>query len=154
MRIIGIGAYKFDLLQSGESEFLKRLKRYCRIDVQWVESQKISSRRSASEILRLESELLLSKIPEPSLLVALDRQGQILSSEAFSEKLNHWQNQSAKEVVFIIGGPLGLDRRVLEEADMILSFSKMTFTHEMIRLLLLEQLYRAFTILKSEPYHK
>jgi 23S rRNA (pseudouridine1915-N3)-methyltransferase len=149
-----VGATKSGFLFEGESEYLKRLKRYCNIETQWMDSHKISSRRSENEILRLEGELLLGRIPERSILVALDRQGDMLSSGELSKKLNQWQNQSAKEVIFVIGGSLGLDGSVLKKADLILSFSKMTFTHEMIRLLLFEQLYRAFTILNGEQYHK
>lgn len=154
LSILGVGAYKSDFLSEGESGFVKRLKRYCQIKVQWVDSRRVSGKRSAGEILSLEGKQLLDRIPEESIVVALDRQGEMLSSEEFSRKIGGWQNQSVKEVIFVIGGPLGLDKSVLEKADLILSFSKMTFTHEMVRLLLFEQLYRAFTILKGEKYHK
>ncbi len=154
LSILGVGAYKSDYLSEGESEFVKRLKRYCQIKVQWVNSRKVSGKRSASEILSLEGKHLLERIPEKSIVVALDQQGEMLSSEDFSRKIGDWQNQSVKEVIFVIGGSLGLDKSVLKKANLILSFSKMTFTHEMIRLLLFEQLYRAFTLLKGEKYHK
>ncbi|MCJ7812795.1 23S rRNA (pseudouridine(1915)-N(3))-methyltransferase RlmH [bacterium] len=153
-RILGVGEYKLNFLAEGESDFMKRLKRYCRIEVRWLRSEKIGAHRSKDEMLHMEGKQLLSKIPEQSIVVALDRQGEGLSSEAFSDKINRWMNRSVKEVVFVIGGPLGLDKTVLKKADFILSFSMMTFTHEMIRLLLLEQLYRAFTILRGEKYHK
>ncbi|MBN2029037.1 23S rRNA (pseudouridine(1915)-N(3))-methyltransferase RlmH [bacterium] len=154
LSIVGIGGYKSTFLQEGESEFLKRLRRYCPIHVRWVDHQKVSSHRSAKEILRLEGKLLLDKIPDESVVVALDRRGKHINSEDFSKRIGRWQNHSVKEVVFIIGGSIGLDPAVLKRADLILSFSEMTFTHEMIRLLLFEQLYRAFTILRGEYYHK
>ncbi len=152
--IVGIGEYKFAFLQEGESEFLKRLRRYCEIRVNWIKHRKVSNRRSAKEVLRVEAKLILDRIPDESIVVALDRQGKRISSESFSKKIGRWQSRSVKEVIFIVGGPSGLDPSVLKRADLILSFSEMTFTHEMIRLFLLEQLYRAFSILKGEHYHK
>jgi len=138
----------------GEADYLKRLKHYSRVEIQWVRSEKIVGSRSTDEILSVEGERLMNKIPPDSTLVALDRRGKGLTSEGLASMILKWQNRSIKEVVFLIGGPLGLSNTLLSRADVVLSLSKMTFTHEMVRLILLEQLYRSFTILRGEKYHK
>ncbi len=131
-----------------------RLKHYCKIELQSVREEKIRSNDSPARILRLEGERLLSKIDRDTFLVVLDKAGKSLDSVEFSHQIEQWQNRGTRKVIFMIGGPLGIDETVKQRANLILSISRFTFTHEMVRLILLEQIYRAFTILRGEKYHK
>lgn len=141
-------------LVEGEAEYLKRLRHYARVELRSVRSEKITEKRSAKEILCIEANRLMRKIPRGDMVVALNRRGKEYDSEELASKISEWQNRSTKGVVFLIGGPWGLADDVLNRSDLVLSLSKMTFTHEMVRLILLEQLYRSFTILRGEKYHK
>jgi 23S rRNA (pseudouridine1915-N3)-methyltransferase len=152
--IFAVGENKNGYLSKSESEFLKRLQHYCRIRIHTVKSEKITNSRSPGKIRTVEGERLLKRIPQNSLIVALDRKGKNLSSEELAKRVADWQNRGIKHVALLIGGTLGLSEHVLDRADFILSLSRMTFTHEMVRLIFLEQLYRCFTILRGEKYHK
>jgi 23S rRNA (pseudouridine1915-N3)-methyltransferase len=101
-----------------------------------------------------EGKQLLSKIEKKAFVVALDPTGSALTSEQLAEKIELWENQAYPIIIFLIGGPTGLSNEVQERADFILSLSQMTFTHEMARFILLEQLYRAFSIKAGSKYHK
>lgn len=153
-RILTVGENKVSYLVEGETDYLKRLKHYCRIEIVSVRGEKIKENRSSDEILHLEAEKLLKQIPEKSIVVALDKHGEMLSSEDLAQKVKEWQNRSFQCAVFIIGGPLGLSEYLLNRVDIVISLSPMTFTHEMVHLILLEQLYRCFTILRGQKYHK
>lgn len=104
--------------------------------------------------MELEGRRLLEKIQRPTLLVALDRTGKQFSSEELAELLEKWEGEGRRSITFLIGGHLGLSEQVVDKANVLLSLSKMTFTHEIARLILLEQLYRASTIRKGTGYHK
>jgi len=133
---------------------MKRLKTYA--PVEWIEvkSVKMTKGRPQEEILRLEGQALIRKKGPKDYLVALDRTGRQYGSEEFAGRLEKVALNANRGITFMIGGPLGLSGEALAEADEILSLSKFTLTHEMSRVLLLEQIYRAFTILKGEKYHK
>jgi len=153
LKILAVGENKVGYLVQGEADYLHRMKRYCRIEMQWVPGEKIG-KKGSKEVTRIEGEKLLKLVSSPRTAVVLDRRGEMLSSEALAKKIAEWQNEGKREIVFIIGGTLGLSDAVLDRADFVLSLSKMTFTHEMVRLILLEQLYRSYTILRGEKYHK
>jgi len=133
---------------------LKRLQSYAQVE--WIEVKpvRMTKGRPEEEILRLEGQALIRKRGPKDYLVALDRTGRQYGSEEFAGRLEKVAMNASGGITFMIGGPLGLSGDVLAESDEILSLSRFTFTHEMSRVLLLEQIYRAFTILKGEKYHK
>ena len=133
---------------------MKRLQSYAQVE--WIEVKpvKMTKGRPEEEILRLEGQALIRKRGPKDYLVALDRTGRQYGSEEFAGRLEKVAMNASGGITFMIGGPLGLSGDVLAESDEILSLSRFTFTHEMSRVLLLEQIYRAFTILKGEKYHK
>ena len=152
--IIIVGKTKEKFLQLGEEEFQRNLARFCQLEWIVVKEEKIVSTRSGQIIKQKEANRILNKIPKGSYVIAVDRTGEQMSSEEFAEYLQMKMNEGLGKITFIIGGTLGLDNRVLKSATKVLSLSFMTFTHEMSRLILLEQVYRAFTILKGTGYHK
>jgi len=154
IRIVCIGESKLSYLKAGEQDFVGRLKHYTSVEVKQIRPIKHVKSKPQDQILQEEASLILNKLQGSSLNVALDSQGRMFTSEQLARQISNWQNQGKRDVVFIIGGPLGLHKNLLERADLMLSISRMTFTHDMIRLILLEQIYRAYTILKGEKYHK
>lgn len=150
---IFLGKTKVNFLTEGIKEYDKRLSRYAKHSIRLVKEKKNSSLSVDARKLQ-EGRLLLDQIQEGSYIVALDFRGKQLTSEGLAEKINQLEMQNVRKVCFLIGGPDGLSDEVRNNADMLLSFSKMTFTHDMIRLFLLEQLYRAYTIKAGEKYHK
>jgi 23S rRNA (pseudouridine1915-N3)-methyltransferase len=154
IEILTVGVNKIAYLTEGEKDYLNRLKHYCNISMKSVKEEKVTKKQSVDKIIRIEEERLISQISAQSWIVALDRRGEMLSSEDLAQKMIQWQNRSVKEIIFIIGGVLGLSDKILRKVNLVISLSRMTFTHEMIRLILLEQLYRGFTILRGEKYHK
>lgn len=139
-------------LDDGITDFCKRLRRYVPVTIKIVKDSK--SKASAAEIIRLEGQGILKAVPKQSFLIALDPKGKKLSSEALARQMSQWQLQNRQTVVFVIGGSDGLAAEVLLQADFTLSLSAMTFTHDMSRLILLEQLYRAYSIIAGSKYHK
>ena len=133
---------------------MKRLQNYAQVE--WIEVKpvRMTKGRPEEEILHLEGQALIRKRGPKDYLVALDRTGRQYGSEEFAGRLEKVAMNASGGITFMIGGPLGLSGDVLAESDEILSLSRFTFTHEMSRVLLLEQIYRAFTILKGEKYHK
>jgi 23S rRNA (pseudouridine1915-N3)-methyltransferase len=154
IKIIVVGKTKEKFLQLGELEFQRRLACYCQLESVVVKEEKILSSKGEQTIKLKEAERILSQISKGALVVTLDRQGDQITSAELAAFLQQQMNQGCGEMTFIIGGALGLGESILKSADRVLSLSKMTFTHEMSRLILLEQLYRAFTILKGTKYHK
>jgi 23S rRNA (pseudouridine1915-N3)-methyltransferase len=154
IRIIVVDRTHAPFLAEGEAFYLKRLKNYAQVE--WVEVKpvKMTKGRPDGEIVRLEGQALVRKRASKDYLMALDRTGRQYGSEEFADRIEKAAMSSPGGMTFMIGGPLGLSREAMAEADEILSLSKFTLTHEMSRLLLLEQLYRAFTILRGEKYHK
>lgn len=154
LTIAVVGENKFGYLREGEADFLKRLRHYCKPNILCVPGAKPSPGMSEETVRGKEWENLMNGLPEQRHLILLDKSGTLLSSEGLAGKIQNLQNRSVPEVCFAIGGPVGFPREALSKADFVLSLSPMTFTHEMTRLILLEQLYRAFTILRNEKYHK
>lgn len=154
IRIIVVDRTRSAFLKEGESFYLKRLRKYVPVDWEEVKPAKIVKGKRDEEVLNAEGEFLFRKISSKDYLVALDRAGEPLDSEGLARWLEGLSHQGPGGVSFVIGGPLGLSRSVLDRAQKVLSLSRLTLTHEMSRLLLLEQLYRAMTILKGEKYHK
>ncbi len=153
IKIIVVGNTKSSFIKEGEQIYLERLRRYT--DTQWVEvkPQKVRKGRSGVEILAAEGQSIDKKFLSGDHIIALDISGKEYDSEGLAKWIERF-SLSGKSLCFVIGGPLGLSEKILHSADEILSLSKLTLTHEMSRLLLLEQLYRAYTIIRGEKYHK
>ena len=155
--IVCVGKIKEKYLKLGIDEFSKRLSKYCKLDVIELDDEKAPENLSDKEMLMIkekEGKKILSKIKDNSYVIALAIDGKNLSSEELAETIEKLGVRGTSHIVFVIGGSLGLSDEVLKRADYKLSFSKMTFPHQLMRLILLEQVYRAFRINNNEPYHK
>lgn len=155
--VISVGKIKEKYFTGAIEEYAKRLSRYCKLDLIEVPDEKTPD--GASEGLELqikekEGERILQKIPDGAFVVALAIDGKMLDSEELAGQMERWNVGGISHVVFLIGGSLGLAPTVLKRADYKLSFSKMTFSHQLMRVILLEQVYRSFRIRNHEPYHK
>ncbi len=154
--IIGAGKIKEKYLTAGIAEFVKRLVPFCRLEIVEVDEERMPDNPSAAEqakALAKEGERLLKSVRDASYLIVLDVAGKQLSSEELADKFESMAVSGQSDITFIIGGAFGLSDEVRQAAKERLSFSKMTFTHQMIRLLLVEQIYRAMKIWRGEPYH-
>ena len=153
IKIIVVGNTKSYFIKEGEQIYLERLQRYT--GIKWVEVKphKIRKGRSGAEILAAEGKSIDKKFLSGDHIIALDIKGKEYDSEGLAKWIERL-SLSGKNICFVMGGPLGLSKKILHSADEILSLSKLTLTHEMSRLLLLEQLYRAYTIIRGEKYHK
>lgn len=155
--IITVGKLKEKYLKEGIDEYSKRLSSYCKLQVIEVSDEKAPEELSATEmeqVKRKEGERILAHIKQDQYLIALAIEGSMWSSEKLSSELDRLATYGKSQVAFVIGGSLGLADTVLKRADAQLSFSKMTFPHQLMRLVLVEQIYRAFRISRGEPYHK
>ena len=155
--VISVGKIKEKYFTGAIEEYAKRLSRYCKLDLIEVPDEKTPD--GASEGLELqikekEGERILQKIPDGAFVVALAIDGKMLDSEELAGQMERWNVGGISHVVFLIGGSLGLAPTVLKRADYKLSFSKMTLPHQLMRVILLEQVYRSFRIRNHEPYHK
>lgn len=144
-----LGRAKAKFIEEGISDYVKRLNHYTQFSVNLLKGKK-----NKANDPQTEGALLLANVPSGWQIVALDPLGRQFTSEEFADRISTWEGQSVKGVSYLIGGPLGLSDEVRNRADLLLSLSKMTFTHDMARLLLVEQLYRAYTIKNGEKYHK
>jgi len=153
IRLIAIGKTDNKSLQSLLDEYQKRLSFYVKFDLEIVPDIKNVKNLSESQQKEKEGELILSKIAATDQLVLLDENGKSFSSVAFSQALQKKMNSGIKTLVFVIGGPYGFSETVYARAHEKISLSAMTFSHQMVRLFFIEQLYRGYTILKNEPYH-
>jgi 23S rRNA (pseudouridine1915-N3)-methyltransferase len=140
-------------LQEGIAIYENRLQHYCKYQRIEIPDLKNSKNLSFDQQKQKEAELLLAKISNTDFVVLLDENGKEYSSMQLSKELTKWMNQSISHVVFVIGGPYGFDQSVYERANLKISLSKLTFSHQMVRLFFTEQVYRAFSIIKGEPYH-
>lgn len=140
-------------LNDGIDDYIKRLKNYVVLDIVTISVPKNVKLRSEKEQKTEESRLLQKHIKENDFVIALDEGGKLLDSVEFSSFLQQKMNNNTKHLVFVIGGPYGFDEWLYNRADYKLSLSKMTFSHQMVRLFFLEQLYRAYTIFRGEKYH-
>ena len=151
--LITIGKTRETYLIDAINDYMKRLSHYNRLDMYELPSIKKSNKLSVSNLIFYESELISKQLNKTDYVILLDEKGQDVSSLQFANKLNNWFCMSKKRLVFVIGGAYGFSKSLDNIADIKLSLSKMTFSHQMIRLIFLEQLYRAFTILNNQPYH-
>ena len=153
IKLIVIGKTKFKFLIEGESEYVKRLKHYCKFSELIIPDVKNTGKLSKKELKEKEGNLILESIKNNEYVISLDDKGLALTSVDFAEFLNKKMVSSTNELVFVVGGAFGFSESVYKRANTKLSLSKMTFSHQMVRLIFKEQLYRAFTILKGEKYH-
>jgi 23S rRNA (pseudouridine1915-N3)-methyltransferase len=155
--IVSVGKLKEKYLKLGIDEFTKRLTVYAKIELVEVPDEKAPEQLSDLEMEQVkqkEGEKILSKISPDTYVIALAIDGKMKSSEELADSLDKLATYGKSKIAFVIGGSLGLSKEVLQRADEKLSFSKMTFPHQMMKLILLEQVYRAFRINRGEPYHK
>ena len=155
--VIAVGKIKEKYFNAAIEEYVKRLGRYCRPEIMEVADEKTPDGAGESlelQIKRKEGERILQKLPENAFVVALDMAGEALVSGELAAQMERWNVNGISHLVFLIGGSLGLAPEVLARADYRLSFSRMTFPHQLMRVILLEQVYRSFRIRNHEPYHK
>ncbi len=153
IKLLAIGKTDNKSLQSLIDEYTKRLSFYIKFDLEIIPDIKNVKNLSEAQQKEKEGELILSKISATDQLILLDENGSTFSSVALSEYLQKKMNARIKTLVFVIGGPYGFSEEVYKKAQGKISLSAMTFSHQMVRLFVIEQLYRGFTILKNEPYH-
>lgn len=155
--IVAVGKVKEKFYRDAIAEFEKRLSKYCKLEIVEVADEKTPDNASASQELQIkakEGDRILSSIKDDMHVIALAIEGKPLSSTELADKIDKLGISGRSSIAFVIGGSLGLDERVLKRADFKLSFSPMTFPHQLMRVILLEQIYRAYRIIAGEPYHK
>nr|WP_251009638.1 MULTISPECIES: 23S rRNA (pseudouridine(1915)-N(3))-methyltransferase RlmH [unclassified Bacillus (in: firmicutes)] len=155
--IVTVGKLKEKYLKQGIEEYLKRLGSYAKVEVIEVPDEKAPEELSDTEMIQVkqkEGERILAKIGPDTFVIALAINGKLKSSEELADTLDKLATYGKSKIAFVIGGSLGLSDEVLKRADEQLSFSKMTFPHQLMRLILVEQIYRAYRINRGEPYHK
>ncbi len=157
IEVIAVGKVKESFYREAIAEFEKRLSKYCTLRIIEVVDEKIpdgASPATEEQIKAKEGERILKNIQDEAYVITLEIQGKKLDSVAFAKQLAQLGVQGRSHIQFVIGGSLGLDGRVSQRADFKLSFSDMTFPHQLMRVILLEQIYRAYRIMNGEPYHK
>lgn len=157
IKLVTVGKIKEKYLNEGIREYEKRLSRYCKLQIVQVPDEKTPDKASEAQeeqIKRLEGERILKHISDGEYVIALAIQGEMPDSVQLARKLESLGIQGKSNITFLIGGSLGLSSQVLKRADEKLSFSKMTFPHQLMRMILLEQIYRSYRIIHGEPYHK
>ena len=157
IKIIGVGKLKEKYFKAGIAEYAKRLRRYCKFEIVEVPDEKAPeslSQAEMDEVMAKEGERILSKIKDREYVFALAINGKERSSEEFAKTLNQLATYGHSDITFVIGGSLGLSPAVLKRADEQISFGRFTLPHQLMRLVLTEQIYRAFTIINGLPYHK
>ncbi len=153
VKLLLIGKTNKPFLIEGEKEYLKRLQHYIKIERIELQDIKNQKHQTINQIKNAEGLLFLDKIKNDDYLVLLDEKGGQMTSKDFSEFINNKSINTSKNIVFVIGGAFGFSDELYERSNFKMSLSKMTFSHQMVRMIFLEQLYRACTILKGEPYH-
>ena len=153
IKLIAIGKTDNKALQQLMDDYMKRLSFYVKFEVEIIPDIKNARNLSEAQQKEKEGELILSKLSPTDQLILLDENGKSFSSVGFSEELQKKMNSGIKTLVFVIGGPYGFSQEVYSKAQGKISLSAMTFSHQMVRLFFIEQVYRAFTILRGEPYH-
>ena len=153
IKLLAIGKTDNKQLQQLIDDYMKRLSHYIKFNLEIIPDLKNTKNLTEAQQKQKEGELILNKITASNVLVLLDENGKQLDSVNFSNYLQKHMNSGVKQLVFVIGGPYGFSQEVYNKALGKLSLSKMTFSHQMVRLFFIEQLYRGFTILKNEPYH-
>ena len=151
--LLSLGKTEEKYLAEGIDLYLKRLKHYIKLETTEIPELKNTKGLSQVQQKTKEAELIMKKLNPTDFVILLDERGQELTSLQFADLLNKRMLASTQNLVFVIGGPYGFDNSVYQRANEKLSLSKLTFSHQMVRLFFVEQVYRAFTILKGEPYH-
>ena len=154
IKIIAPGKLKENYIKNGTAEFLKRVQPYCTVEVIEIKPEQVYEESLIEKTLDIEAERILNCIKPENYVITLEINGKQLSSEEFADKINKINHSGTGELIFVIGSSHGLSPKVSQRANFKLSISKMTFLHEFARLILAEQIYRAFKIIKNETYHK
>ena len=155
--LITVGKIKEKYLRDAIAEYSKRLSRYCKLEIIEVADEKTPDHASdvvENAIRDKEAERIMKYVKEDTYVITLEINGKLLSSKELSAKINQLGIQGTSHITFIIGGSIGLGKEVLARSNYALSFSKMTFPHQLMRVILLEQIYRSYRIINGEPYHK
>ena len=155
--IITVGKLKEKYLKDAIAEYSKRLSKYCKLEIVEVADEKTPENASKvveDAIRSKEAERILKYVKEDAFVITLEIAGKQLTSEEFADKIEQLGVRGVSHIIFIIGGSIGLGKEVLAKSDFALSFSKMTFPHQLMRVILLEQVYRSYRIISGEPYHK
>ena len=155
--VLTVGKIKEKYLKDAIAEYSKRLSKYCKLEIIEVADEKTVE--NASEVVEegirnKEGERLLKYIKDDAFVITLEINGKLLTSEELSDKINKLGISGISHIIFVIGGSIGLGKEVLKRSNFALSFSKMTFPHQLMRVILLEQVYRSYRIINNEPYHK
>lgn len=155
--VVAVGKIKEKFFEEAIREYSKRLSRYCKLEILQVADEKTPDKASEAlenQIKEKEGERILAQIRDGAYVIALAIEGKMLDSEELADKINILGISGVSQIIFVIGGSLGLSKKVLDRADYKLSFSRMTFPHQLMRVVLLEQVYRGYRIICGEPYHK
>lgn len=154
IKIIALGKIKEKFLKDSIDEFLKRLTPYASVEIIELSAIEIKDANLTERVLEQEGEKILSHIKPQSFVITMEIKGKMFSSEEFAQKIQELTNDGFGEIIFVIGSSCGISPKVSNRADLKMSMSKMTFLHQFARLILVEQIYRAFKIIKGETYHK
>ncbi len=154
IRIIAVGKIKEQYLKDALKEYEKRLIPFCSLSIIEISQEQIFDDSLYEKYKEIEADKILQVLKQNSYIITLEIKGKMFSSENFARKIKEITNEGINDITFIIGGANGLHSKISATADLKLSFSNMTFTHQIIRLLLIEQIYRAFKINSNEPYHR
>lgn len=155
--LVTVGKIKEKFFEDGIKEYSKRLSRYCKLEILQVADEKTPEGASEAVELQIkekEGQRILSLIRDDAYVIALAIEGKMLDSEELAERIEKLGVSGISQIVFVIGGSLGLSAQVMKRADYALSFSRMTFPHQLMRVVLLEQIYRSYRIMNHQPYHK
>ncbi len=153
IKLLVIGKTDNHFIESGCDEYFKRIKRYCKFDIRFIKDLKNTKNINTSQQKKLEGDKIIAELKPSDYIILLDENGKEFNSVDFANFINKTLSSGLKNIVFIIGGPYGFSQEVYKRANIKVALSKMTFSHQLIRLIFAEQLYRAFTILNNEPYH-
>lgn len=153
VNLLCVGRLSLSYLNEGCAEFAERLKRYLPLSITEIKEHKTGRKQDLQRIIATEGENLEQRIPAGTFVIALDQRGKSYSSKQLADLMSDHMVRSIPEWTLLVGGPYGLTDSLRKRADLVLSLSTMTLTHQMARLLLLEQLYRCCTIIRNEPYH-
>lgn len=155
--VITVGKMKEKFMRDAVDEYTKRLSKYCKLEILEVADEKTKEQASEvvyEQIRQKEGERILKNIKDDAYVITLEIKGKLLTSEELAEKIETLGVTGTSHIQFIIGGSLGLSKEVMKRSDMALSFSKMTFPHQLMRVILVEQVYRSYRIISKQPYHK
>lgn len=153
VKLLCVGKTHTPYIQMGIDEYISRIRKYVKFEMICLPDVKNSGSLSQAQRKTEEGKLILAEVNSSSLLILLDEKGKNFTSEKLAEQWQQWLNRGAKEMIFVVGGPYGFDEVIYERANDKISLSALTFSHEMVRLFFVEQVYRVNTIIKREPYH-